>query len=147
MNVRILVFALPALLFAACSSGSRQVERAIQDSVQDSVRTAPPPAVRENLSMIGAVVRSVERTDGDSYHLTIELRTALPAGPAESIAEPGQTVIVRPAYVLGEDGKPRQGVERNARLRAAGDRKPGEALIGKIMLSAEGIWLLVDTDF
>lgn len=95
--------------------------------------------------MIGAVLRSIDMVDSMRYVLTLELRTVLPAGNAESLAESGQMVTVYPDYVTGPDGGISLDNERNKRLREIRSIKPGESVIGRITLRQDGKWYLFDS--
>lgn len=95
--------------------------------------------------MVGAVLVAIEMVDGTRYILTLDLRTALPAGTAGSLAEPGQTITAYPDYVVGEDGRISLEHERNGRLYDVRRLKPGDSVIGRITLRQDGKWYLFDT--
>ncbi len=107
--------------------------------------TAAPAAWKENSSLIGAALVEIRLVDPYRYVLTLDLRTVLPAGSGESLAEPGQRVEVVPDYVTGPDGGISLEHERNQRLYEVRKRKAGEPVMGKITLGADGVWHLVDT--
>jgi hypothetical protein len=108
----------------------------------------PSPTVwKENMSMFGAALIDIRLIDNYRYEMTLELRTVLPSGGAESLAESGQTVVVTPEYVLGADGNISLEVERNRRLFQLRGRKPGDAVMGRLTLHADGTWHLIDTEF
>jgi hypothetical protein len=98
------------------------------------------------MSMIGAALTEISLVDDYRYVLTLELRTVLPVGGAESLAEPGQTVVVYPEYLTGTGGGISLDVERNRRLFVLRERKPGDAVLGRISMHADGTWHLIDTE-
>jgi hypothetical protein len=107
---------------------------------------AAPAAWKENMAMIGAVILDMTMIDSVRYSLTLELRTVLPSGNMETMAESGQTVVVSPDYALGPDGSISLDVDRNRRLFRFRERKPGEGMVGRITLHPDGTWGLFDTE-
>ncbi len=148
--VRTILLLSLSTMILACSSVERQ-ETAKQSPPKadtQSVQPPPPPgpaAIGNNLTLIGAVIKSMESIDDDRYVAMIELRTAIPLGNGASLAEPGQTISIVPGYVLGDDGKVLTGNERNSRLRGVRSLKEGDPLMGKISMGQDGKWYLFDT--
>jgi hypothetical protein len=99
------------------------------------------------MSMIGAALLDITLVDNYRYTLTLELRTVLPSGNAASLAESGQTVVVHPDYVTGDQGGISLENKRNQRLYDLRTRKAGDAVMGTISLRDDGLWYIVDTEF
>jgi len=144
--MRLTLAALLGLLLVSCST-PRETQ---QDTPPPATNEPPPPppsgggppppaVVKENMSLIGAVVRSIEFIDSVGYTLEAELRTAVPAGTGVSLAEPGQTLRLRPDFSDNE--------ARNGRLREVRAKKEGDFLLGRIFLDKDGTWRLYDTTF
>lgn len=130
------------LLGCSSSKQSNQTHQGPKDSSQ----IAPPAAIKDNLSLIGAVITAIDTFEEYQYHLHIDLRTAVPEGSLESIAEPGQQLEVVPAYRLNEQGKIDMEDKRNQRLTQVRSKKVGDFLFGKISLQGNGIWYLHDRE-
>ncbi|MFN0158458.1 MAG: hypothetical protein ACKVRP_10350 [Bacteroidota bacterium] len=147
--MRILFLLLLSIVVFGCSSSERQ------DSIKKpdppppevpstSVPPSPPAAVTQNITLIGAVVEGIEFMGDTDYLVHLELRTAIPEDNSTSLAEPGQRITVRPAFVLDDKGKPVSGNPRNVRLLEVRALKSGDSLIGKISLGQNGTWYLFD---
>ena len=52
-----------------------------------------PAAVKENMSMFSSILKEISLLDDHRYVLTLDLRTVLPAGSAESLAEPDRPFV------------------------------------------------------
>jgi hypothetical protein len=143
-------FLIVALVWGCSPPPARETS-----SSADSIRSAPPPppaqtqpaAIKENASIIGAVIIATSAVDSLHWTMTLEIRTALPKGGGASLAEPGQRITVTPAYLEGEGGTVSLEVPRNRRLQELRSRKVGEAVLGTVTLRDDGIWYLVDTEF
>lgn len=144
------------LLFMAvvgCSTGDRSNQARSADTTEyppppplrDRTPVQPPAAIAENLSLIGAVVDSVEILDEKNFRLHLQLRTAIPSGGKPSLADPGQNVVVAPAFVLDERGAVQTDHDRNQRLLETRLLVRGDFLMGKITLEKDGSWYLLDT--
>lgn len=137
---------LVGVLFIACSS-TKETEQYTPPPITKDLPPPPPsgdippsPAVvKENMSLIGAVVRSVTLTDSAGFFLDVEIRTAVPAGTGVSLAEPGQMLRLHPDFS--------DHAVRNARLRDLRTKREGDFLLGRIFLDREGTWRLYDTTF
>jgi len=153
--LRSLFLLFASLLLTTCSSTDKSAQKVpSSDSVQAEQppgppkidrQRIPPATTKENVTLIGAVVESIELVDSVQFKVAIELRTAIPAGGAESIAEPGQRITVIPAYMSGEAGSLDMSNDRNKRLFDVRSLKQGDFLLGKISLSQNGKWYLIDT--
>ena len=147
--MRILFFALLSIVLIGCSSADRKDSLKKPDQVPSetpstSTPPSPPAAVTQNLTLFGAVVEGIQFLDGSDYLLHLELRTALPGDNATSLAEPGQRLSVRPAFVLGDDTMPVPQDPRNLRLLEVRSLKAGDSMVGKITLGQNGTWYLID---
>jgi len=109
------------------------------------VSTPPPAAVKENLTLIGAVVTGIELKGDNVYILHLELRTAIPLGGTASLAEPGQSLVVHSGYRKDEQGEISLSQEPNKRLHDLRSLKEGEFVLGRISLGQDGIWYIMDT--
>jgi len=153
---------LLVFLLVSCSSREKIQERSEANegepsavAAHDTVEVAQPEpevqpqpqvtTVKPNLSLIGAVISSIEFVDSVRYKAHIELRTAIPIGGLESIAEPGQSLVVQPAYRADGEGKIMLSDPLNRKLFEARLLKNGDFLFGKISLHQDGIWYLEDT--
>lgn len=140
------------LYFASCSGQDENMRKQSPPSENRTTGTSdtrpptppPPPAVRDNLTMMGAEVTSIKLTGDFDFELGLLLQTALPAGTGPTIAEPGQRIVVRPAFMLDESGRVAEN-DRNKRLFAVRGLKVGEAVIGRIGMQQDGMWYLIDT--
>ncbi|GEM_PF-3417339 len=147
---------LLALIFVGCSASNKEsaADKSVPqqpkaDSVAVSKVTAPPPppaSVKANMTMMGAEVTSIQLNGDTDYIMGLALRTALPYRNTDvSFAEPGQELIVRPAFERDPGGGIIPTSPRNTRLLEARSLKVGDPIIGKISLFQDGLWYLVDT--
>jgi len=143
-----LFLSLVILLSSGCRSSKQETQQVSQDTASASNLPAKgqPTVVKDNLTLIGAVIEAIDTTGGILYICDVELRTAIPVGEAASLAEPGQHLRVRPLYHLDGSGRIDPGDERNKRLTDAGTKKVGDFLFGKISLGKNGTWYLIDTE-
>lgn len=128
----------------ACSTSKDQRQQVGRDTVASHVDT--PPSIVPNVTLIGAVITAIAIVDEFQYTLDVELRTAIPEGHSPSIAEPGQRVRVVPSYRLDEQRAVVMSDERNKRLMDVRSKNVGDFLLGKIVLSNDGTWYLIDTE-
>ncbi len=153
--MRFNVFWIVLLSVMGCATGERQSEQAARRSPQppDTTVVPPPPpggpsqsaVIKDNRTMIGSVILSIELVDVYKYTVHVVLRTALPAGSGESLAEPGQELTLSPSYTLDSNGRVVMEDARNKRLYDVRAMKKGEALLGRITLHQDGVWYLFDT--
>lgn len=143
---------LLAVCSSACSSSDSKQSRVEQEDTIRTLESQLPPvqppqpaAIAPNRSLIGAIVTSVEIEDGLNYSISVELRTAIPIDGLESIAEPGQSVTLKPAYRRNEAGRIDPTDELNKRLYDLRSLKLGDFLMGKISLARDGVWYLEES--
>lgn len=151
--MRIVALCGIGLLLVSCSAGPKRSETGVLDSLNVQPPPPPPPgggeqapaAIKDNMSLIGGVILDIRLVDDYRYELTLDLRTALPAGPRESLAEPGQRVTVYPAFEVGEGGNISLENARNKRLYEVRRIESGRPILGRITLLQDGKWYLHDT--
>jgi hypothetical protein len=120
--------------------GSSDSSTAVQSS---SIHT--PTAIKPNMSLIGAVITDIILVDEFNFRIGVELRTAVPDGQFESLAEPGQSLRLVPQFRMSDGGMIDRDDERNKRLLEIRSRGAGDFLFGKITLGQDHVWYLVDT--
>jgi hypothetical protein len=104
-----------------------------------------PTVVKDNSSLIAAIVTAIDSIDVLQFRIHLDLRTAIPAGSQESLAEPGQQIIAIPLYRKDEYGMVDMRDERNQRLGELRATKVGDSVFGTITLGHDGVWYFVDT--
>lgn len=139
-----------SFVLISCTAAERPNASKTPEKQQQAESPTPPPppppaAITQNLTLLGGVVKDIEFVDARQYRVRVEVRTAIPEGAAESLTEPGQTIILRPAYHIDDDGTLNMGNERNGRLYEVRSLKAGEAILGKISFGQDGFWYLHDT--
>jgi hypothetical protein len=138
------VFLVLFLVFS-CSTSKYDGQRNTPEAHLD---TPPPPStIKPNITLIGAVITAINFIDDLQYTLEIELRTAIPERQSESYAEPGQHLQVVPSYQRNELGVVDTNDARNRRLLEVRSKGIGDFLFGKITLSNDWKWYLIDTEF
>lgn len=150
--MQVLIATPLTFLLVCCTPAKPPSDQQKNDGSQQSaetptpvVGTPPPAAVKENLTLIGAVVTGIELTGDIDYVLHLELRTAIPLGGTASLAEPGQSLAVHPGYRKNEQGEISLSGEQNKRLHDLRSLKEGEFVLGRISLGQDGIWYIMDT--
>lgn len=139
------------LSILSLSIACRSTRHVAQQNQRDSSQTAQQQGgsqsttIKDNFSLIGAVISAIDTLSEFQYTLHIHLQTALPAGSLESLAEPGQQLEVIPLYHRDESGKIDWNDVRNKRLVEVCSKKEGDFLLGKISLGKNGKWYLIDT--
>lgn len=103
-------------------------------------------AVKENLTLVGAVVESAELLNDINYKLVVKLQTAIPEANYESIIEPGQVITVYPSYQLDENKKTDMKNPINQKLFELRTLKKKGYFIGKITLSNEMKWYITQVE-
>lgn len=138
---------LAVSLILGCSTSKLETPRAVEDTLhvhRDSLSRLP--VVKPNLTLIGAIILAIDTTDHPHYSVDIELRTAIPDSQSESFVEPGQQLRVVPSYKFDDRGVVDVNDERNRRLMEVRSRKVGDFLFGKITMSRDSTWYLLDTE-
>ena len=149
---------MPALIlicllwFAGCSGADRDTRQtgssAAQQRGPDSITPPPPPgppAIKPNLTRIGAEIISIQLIDDTDYSIEVLLNTAIPVGNSETVAEPEQKLMLRPDFARDAEGKILPNDARNKRLLEPRALKSGDPVFGKISLRQNGTWYLIDT--
>ena len=132
-------FLVICVLFGCSSS-----HRGEQDETA-SVRVEPT-TVKDNVSLVDAVIGTIDTASGIHYIIEITIRTAVPVGERPNLAEPHQRLVVRPSYRLDDSGLVDRNDLRNKRLIDVVAKKAGDSLFGKISLAKDGTWYLIDTE-
>ena len=133
MNYRLL-----GLFFILYCTGCRCPETRAESAVphRADAPASSPAAVRQNFSYIEGVIDSVVIIDEFRFQLVIRIVAARAGSGTESLAEPGQQLVVTP------DGA----AERQARLSVFRAATPGDTFSGSIVRSPDGLWLLLDAE-
>lgn len=149
LNTSYLISCIVAFLVLVSTCQTTRSERAqtTVDTVQNAGESSQKQmAIKPNLTLIGAIIVSVDTTDRFAYSVYVELRTAIPERRYESYAEPGQLIRIFPSYKLNEKGTVDVNDERNKRLMEVRAKKVGDFLFGKITMSSDSTWYLLDTE-
>jgi hypothetical protein len=104
-------------------------------------------AVKENLTLVGVVVQSVEIIDSLNYKFTVRVQTAIPETNPENIIELDQIVTVYPAFQLDENKKVNLKNPVNQKLFDMRQLKKGGVFMGRIKLANDMKWYIVDVEF
>jgi hypothetical protein len=134
-------------LTVGCSISKPDEVRTIEDTLtvhRDTLSNRR--VVKPNRTLIGAIILAIDTTDQPNYTVDIELRTAIPDRESDSLVEPGQRLRVVPSYKTDDRGVVDGNDERNRRLMEVRSRKVGDFLFGKITMSRDSTWYLIDTE-
>jgi hypothetical protein len=143
---RLFVFLL-ALIIVACSSNKRTVAEE-KNIPKDTIKVVQLPAVekrtavKENLTLIGAIVDSVELLDSLNYKFVVKLQTAIPESNFESVIEPGQIITVYPGYQLNESKQVDMKNPVNKKLFELRTLKRKGNFIGNVTLANDMKWYI-----
>jgi hypothetical protein len=102
----------------------------------------PKAAVKENLTLVGAVVESIDLLDNLNYKLVVKLQTAIPEANFENIIEPGQVITVYPSYQIDENKNVDMKNPINQKLFELRALKKKGYFIGKVTLSNDMKWYI-----
>lgn len=114
--------------------------------VQDTVKVEQPvprptlnapAAIKENSTLVAAIVDSIELLDSLGYKIIARLQTAIPVFSQESILEPGQTITIYPAFILNENQKIDTKNPTNNKLIELRTIKRKGYFIGNVCLAAD----------
>jgi PBP1b-binding outer membrane lipoprotein LpoB len=147
---RLFIFLL-ALFIVACSSDKRTVaeEKTIP---KDTVKVVQTPvitkraAVKQNLTLVAAIVDSVEILDSLNYMFVVKLQTAIPERNFESFTEPGQIITVYPGYQLDESKQVDMKNPVNKKLFEMRSLKRRGHFIGKVTLASDMKWYITQVE-
>lgn len=103
-------------------------------------------AIKPNASSVSGIITALELIDSLRYKVSIQINSSLTAGSMENFAEPGQHIVAAPQFFLTEGGFIDTTVERNKRLLGLRTARSGDMFIGKISLTANGNWVIVDVE-
>jgi PBP1b-binding outer membrane lipoprotein LpoB len=151
LDMKRLFVCLLALFIVACSSNKRTVaeEKTI---TKDTAKIVQPPvvekraAVKENLTLMGAIVDSVELLDSLNYKFVVKLQTAIPEMNFESVTEPGNIITVYPGYQLNESKQVDMKNPINKKLFELRTLKKGGHFIGKVTLANDMKWYIAQVE-
>jgi hypothetical protein len=144
------------LLLPACQTA--RPEKELQPVVADSSSGVPdpapsripvpvqPPAVKPNLTFVGAAFDSIHHIDTIRYKAFLFVGTAIPEPGKESLVEPGQRLIAEPLYVVSADGTVDLSNPRNAKLYSLYGKSPRESFLGKVTMIPGRGWFIVDVE-
>jgi hypothetical protein len=105
-----------------------------------------PPAVKPNLTFVGAAFDSIHHIDSIRYKAYLFVGTAIPEAGNESLVEPGQRLIAEPLYVVSTDGTVDLSNPRNAKLYSLYGKSPREGFLGKVTMIPGRGWFIVDVE-
>ena len=141
-----LIFTIILFSIIGCNSNKNTVkdnEQHNTDTLKAEQAFPPPPpinvetAIKENSTIVGAVVDSLELLDPVNYRITVYLMTAIPNQNSENILEPGQTIIVYPAFIFNESNQIDFSNPINNKLIQLRTLKKKGYFIGNISLAAD----------
>jgi hypothetical protein len=142
---------LLALFIIACSSNNRTVAEG-KTIPKDTIKVVQLPvvekrtAVKENLTLIGAIVDSVELLDSLNYKFVVKLQTAIPENNFESVIEPGQIITVYPGYQMNESKQVDMKSPINKKLFEMRTLKRRGHFIGKVTLESDMKWYITQVE-
>jgi hypothetical protein len=151
LNMKRLFVFLLALIIVACSSNKRTVaeEKTIP---KDTVKVVQQPAitqraaVKENLTLVAAIIDSVELLDSLNYKFVVKLQTAIPESNFESVIEPGNIITVYPGYQLDESKQVNMKNPLNKKLFELRTLKKKGHFIGKVTLANDMKWYITQVE-
>ncbi len=140
-----IIITLLIISIAGCSSQKpvfKNEDKVVQDTVKVERAVLQPTlnastAIKENSTLVAAVVDSVESLDSIGYKIIARLQTAIPVLSHESILEPGQTITIYPAFILNENKEIDAGNLTNNKLIELRTIKRKGYFIGNVSLAAD----------
>lgn len=133
--------------YNCCSSDKSREYKKTEDVTIDSVHDlsmSAPTTIRENATLIDAIVDSSKIINDLQYELFLTITKASSIGALDNFTEVGQRIKVKPNYVLDDSHKIDRVNERNKRLLKSKELKTGSVIKGKISLTTAGEWILAD---
>ena len=140
----------PFLLFITLALGCQRTvvtQRSASanfDSARVGSTPSQPTTIKQNVSLIEAVIDSITLVDDVQYRLSAQVRSANPVEGMASLAEAGQHILASAQYLQTQDGSIDYTNGRNKNLLALRSAKPGDVFTGKVALNAYGRWILVE---
>ena len=145
-----LLLLVSGILLVGCTCGSQKAEKG-DSAAADSTRAVEPPKIAEpaalkpNVLTIDATVESVIILDHIGYRVRLRINSAM-SGPGMESMAPGHRFEAVPQFVLDARNAVDVTQERNKKLLALRRSKAGDPLHGKIVLSNDSRWYLIDID-
>jgi hypothetical protein len=149
--MKLLIVSILAYSLAGCSSHNNIV---IQNKTiaKDTTSLIQPPvierraAVKQNLTLVGAIIDSVELIDSLNYKFHVQLQTAIPEAGYESVVEPGQVLSLYPAYQLNENNIIDMNNPVNKKLIQMRILKKKAFIIARITFENDMKWYIIQVE-
>ncbi len=143
-----LFFVLQVLVIV---TGCRPMEASRQAGTDSTIVLHRPvvkqqTAVKPNASSVSGIITALELIDSLRYKVSIQVSSSLPEGSVVNFAEAGQQIVAAPQFFLTGNGVIDTTVERNRRLLGLRTARSGDMFIGKVSLTANGNWVIVDVE-
>lgn len=146
----VLLILLGLLLESCCSCNSTKCETGeVGGSAETSSlpKLTQPAAIKQNVSLIEAVIDSVIHIDDTRFTLSLTVRSTREIEEdLPSLAEPGQKITVTPEFLPGGEKEIDLKDDRNRRLLALRSATSGTLVRGRVSLIAPGRWILADIE-
>ena len=103
-------------------------------------------AIKSNVSSVTGVINGMTLIDSVQYSVSLHINSVQSKGLSENFAEEGQDVTLAPQFVVDEKNSVDVTNERNKKLLRLRYAKAGDTFNGKISLSSNGKWVIIDVE-
>ncbi len=140
-KILLILFALSVFIFISCSSKKEVIKEEppppLPPTVVEQPVANPRAAIKENSTLVGAVIVSVDLIDSINYKFEIKLQTAIPDHSMPTLLEPGQSLEVFPAFILDENNNIDMNNPINKKLLELRVLKAKGYFIGKLTVAPD----------
>jgi hypothetical protein len=133
---------LSLLELGCCSSGATERATPGGSAETATARHAPPNMIQQNLATVEGVVDTVALTGPTDFRLSMLIRST--GTQANGFAAQGEHLTLSPQYQLTDSGTIDAQSARNAGLLKLRSAKRGDVVRGKISLTSDGRWVLLE---
>ena len=150
MKILLFGFVSSAIIGIGCHSPETMKQTASSGGGTTKPRAeaqeSSPTIIKPNASLISAVIESLVIIDDLQYRIAVRINSSTSVAGMATLAEPGQQTVLSPQYLFSNDKSIETTSDRNKKLMTLRSAKPGDTFRGKISLSGEGKWVLVEVE-
>ncbi len=130
------------IYLTGCQSNKEALKSEDSSGSEMGFKQQAPNTIKDNSTLVGAVIDSVFLLDDLNYKLVVTLQTAIPERFEETVAEPGRVVELQPRYIFNENKIPDLSHPVNKKLHDLRKIKKGGFFIGNITLTPDFKWYI-----
>lgn len=150
-NMKAIVLLIIMLLLIGCSSKKEALKESKEENqtVEQPIANPVPANIttlKENSTLVSAVVDTLIIIDEYNYELKVKIITAIPDDWQVSVIEPDQVVNIYPAYILDENHKVDLQNPINQKIHELRNLIREGMFIGKVTLAKDNKYYVTKVD-